>query len=77
MKNVAEATEERVEEKVAFDGQKIKVLGSTFEKGKPGTPIHWRDKMRSREEMLAYLRTGERYWFNDEWFGSEKRKTKA
>jgi len=74
---VAEALEEKVEEKVAFDGKKVKVLGSTFEKGKPGTPIHWRDKMRSREEMLAYLRTGERYWFNDEWFGSEKRKTKA
>ena len=74
---MAEALEEKVEEKVAFDGKKVKVLGSTFEKGKPGTPIHWRDKMRSRQEMLAYLKTGERYWFNDEWFGSEKRKTKA
>jgi len=74
---VAGAPEERVEEKVAFDGKKVKVLGSTFEKGKPGTPIHWRNKMRSRDEMLAYLKTGERYWFNDEWFGSEKRKTKA
>jgi len=27
--------------------------------------------------MLAYLKTGERYWFSEEWFGSEKRKTKA
>jgi hypothetical protein len=27
--------------------------------------------------MLAYLKTGERYWVNEEWFGSEKRKTKA
>jgi len=27
--------------------------------------------------MLAYLKTGERYWYSDEWFGSEKRKTMA
>ena len=74
---MAEALDERVEEKVALDGKKVKVLGSTFEKGKPRDPIHWRNKMRSRDEMLAYLKTGERYWFNDEWFGSEKRKTKA
>jgi hypothetical protein len=33
--------------------------------------------MRNRDEMLAYLKTGERYWFSEEWFGSEKRKTKA
>jgi hypothetical protein len=70
---------EQLEEKVAFDGKKVKVLGPTFDEGKPETPItiSWRQKMRNREEMLAYLKTGERYWFNDEWFGSEKRKTKA
>jgi hypothetical protein len=55
----------------------VKVLGPTFEEGKPDTPINWRQKMRNREEMLAYLKTGERYWFSEEWFGSEKRKTKA
>jgi len=60
-----------------FDGKKVKVLGPTFEEGKPETPINWRQKMRSREEMLGYLKTGERYWFSEEWFGSEKRKTKA
>jgi len=68
---------EQMEEKVTFDGKKIKVLGPTFEEGKPETPISWRQKMRNRDEMLAYLKTGERYWFSDEWFGSEKRKTKA
>jgi len=73
VENVAE----QLEEKVAFDGKKVKVLGPTFDEGKPETPISWRQKMRNREEMLAYLKTGERYWFNDEWFGSEKRKTKA
>jgi hypothetical protein len=67
----------QMDEKVAFDGKKVKVLGPTFEGGKPETPINWRQKLRNREEMLAYLKTGERYWFGDEWFGSEKRKTKA
>ncbi len=67
----------QIEEKVGFDGKKVKVLGPTFEEGKPETPINWRQKMRNREEMLSYLKTGERYWFSDEWFGSEKRKTKA
>ena len=70
-------SKDQMEEKVAFDGKKVKVLGPTFEEGKPKIPIHWRQKMRNREEMLAYLKTGERYWFSDEWFGSEKRKTKA
>ncbi len=70
-------SEDRMDEKVAFDGKKVKVLGSTFEEGKPETPINWRQNLRNREEMLAYLKTGERYWFSDEWFGSEKRKTKA
>lgn len=65
------------EEKVAFNGKRVEILGPTFEEGKPGIPMNWRNKLRNREEMLAYLKTGERYWFNDEWFGSEKRKTKA
>ena len=68
---------DQMEEKVTFDGKKVKVLGPTYDEGKPETAINWRKKMRSREEMLAYLKTGERYWFSEEWFGSEKRKTKA
>jgi hypothetical protein len=70
-------SEHSMDEKVAFDGKKVKVLGPTFEEGKPETPINWRQKMRNREEMLSYLKTGERYWFSEEWYGSEKRKTKA
>jgi hypothetical protein len=66
-----------LDEKTSFDGKKVKVLGATFEEGKPEGSINWRQKLRSREEMLAYLKTGERYWFSDEWYGSEKRKTKA
>ena len=66
-----------LEEKTSFDGKKVKVLGPTYEEGKPETPIDWRHKLRNREEMLSYLKTGERYWFSEDWYGSEKRKTKA
>jgi hypothetical protein len=69
--------DDQMEEKISFDGKKVQVLGPSFEEGKPETPITWRQKLRSREEMLAYLKTGERYWFSEEWVGSEKRKTKA
>jgi hypothetical protein len=48
---------DQMEEKVTFDGKKVKVLGPTFEK-EAETPINWRQKMRNREEMLAYLKTG-------------------
>jgi len=37
----------------------------------------WRKKLSSKEERLKYLRTGERYWYSDDWFGSEKRKNPA
>jgi hypothetical protein len=37
----------------------------------------WRQKLESREEKLNYLKSGERYWYSDDWFGSEKRKNPA
>ncbi len=49
----------------------------TYEPGPPTGPQNWRNKLRDRDEMLRYLETGERYWFNDEWYGSEKRRTPA
>jgi hypothetical protein len=76
-KEEVHVSDDKLEEKVSFDGKKVKVLGATFDEGKPKTAINWRQKMRNRDEMLAYLKTGERYWFSEEWFGSEKRKTKA
>ena len=56
-----------------------KVLGATFEKGKPEGEDSgkWRQKLETREEKLKYLRSGERYWYNDDWYGSERRKTPA
>jgi hypothetical protein len=57
----------------------VEVLGETFEEGRPeGEEAgRWRQKLASREDKLKYLRSGERYWFSEEWFGSEKRKNPA
>ena len=58
-------------------GDEVEILGPTYEPGKPAVPDRWRAKMGTREQMLGYLETGERYWFSDEGYGSEKRKTPA
>jgi hypothetical protein len=57
----------------------VEVLGETFEEGRPeGEDLgKWRQKLASREDKLKYLQNGERYWFSEEWFGSEKRKNPA
>ena len=59
--------------------EKPEVIAPTFEKGKPeGEEAgRWRQKLEARAEKLKYLQTGERYWYSEEWFGSEKRKTPA
>jgi len=71
--------EYKVEKKNAPGRDEVEVLGATFEEGKPeGEELgKWRQKLESREEKLKYLRTGERYWYGKDWFGSEKRKTPA
>jgi hypothetical protein len=69
----------KVSKKKTVDKEKVEVLGATFEKGKPeGEELgRWRQKLEDREEKLKYLQTGERYWFSEDWFGSEKRKNPA
>jgi len=71
--------EYKVEKKSAPGRDEVEVLGATFEEGKPeGEELgKWRQKLGSREDKLKYLRTGERYWYGKDWFGSEKRKTPA
>ena len=71
--------EHQVEKKPAPGRKEVEVLRATFEKGKPeGEELgKWRQKLESREEKLKYLQTGERYWYGEDWFGSEKRKTPA
>ena len=68
-----------IEEKEAPGRDKVKVLKSTFEKGKPSDKGEgsWRQKLRSRDEMMLYLREGERYLYGKEWHGSEKRNNPA
>ncbi len=65
--------------KSAPGGEKVKVLGATFETGKPEREDagKWRQKLDNREEKLKYLQTAERYWYGKEWYGSEKRKNPA
>lgn len=63
--------------KQSWTGKEVEVLGETYEPGKPQTRDDWRGKLKSRDEMLKYLKTGERYWYSDNWYGSEKRKTPA
>jgi len=71
--------EYQVEKKSAPGRKEVEVLGATFEEGKPeGENLgRWRQKLQSREEKLKYLESGERYWYGQDWYGSEKRKTPA
>ncbi len=65
------------EEKENFEGKKVKVLGETYEAGKPECNADWKEKLQSKDERLGYLRTALRYWYSKDWFGSEKRKQEA
>jgi hypothetical protein len=69
----------KVEKKSAPNRGEVEVLGATFEEGKPeGTQVgKWRLKLESRQEKLKYLETGERYYYSNDWYGSEKRKNPA
>lgn len=65
------------EEKDNYEGKKVRVLGPTFEEGKPDTMIDWRAKLATREDAVVYLKTALRYWYSNDWYGSEKRKQEA
>ena len=71
--------EYKIEKTKAPGRDEVELLGATYEEGLPeGEDMgRWRQKLDSREDKLKYLQNGERYWFSDEWFGSEKRKTPA
>ena len=66
-------------EKKDYRGQTVKILDATYEPGTPeivgcGKSPGWRGKMETRDDKIKYLKSGERYWYSNEWFGSEKRK---
>lgn len=71
--------EYKIEKTKSPGRDEVELLGATFEPGKPeGEDVgKWRQKLDNREERLKYLRSGERYFYSDEWFGSEKRKNPA
>ena len=71
--------EYKVGKKKAPGREEVEVLGDTSEGGKPeGEDLgRWRQKLGTRREMLKYLETGERYWYGEDWYGSEKRKNPA
>jgi hypothetical protein len=70
-------SEYKYEEKENFEGKKVKVLGPTYEEGKPEGNEDWKKKLGTRDDMMNYLRTALRYWYSKEWYGSEKRKQEA
>jgi len=57
----------------------VDILTETYDAGEPvGEEAgRWRQKLESRNEQLMYLQSGERYWYSNEGFGSEKRKNPA
>ncbi len=65
------------EEKEDFEGKKVRVLGSTYEPGKPEEKSDWTSKLGSESDRLGYLKSALRYWYSTDWFGSEKRKQDA
>ncbi|RJO65397.1 MAG: hypothetical protein C4523_16185 [Myxococcales bacterium] len=65
------------EKRKRFDGEEVEILGPTYEQGVPEAAGNWREKNRDRKEMLRYLQTSLRYWYCDDSFGSEKRRTPA
>ena len=71
--------EYKIEKKSAPGRDEVEVLGETFEKGKSegNKDGIWRTKLTSREQKLKYLETGERYYYSNDWYGSEKRKNPA
>ena len=69
----------KVVKKSAPGRGEVEILAETYEKGTPeGEDAgRWRQKLESRDDMMKYLQNGERYWYSDDWFGSEKRKNPA
>ena len=71
--------EYKIEKKSAPGREEVEVLGATFDEGRPESEEmgRWRQKLSNRQEKLKYLENGERYWYGEDWYGSEKRKNPA
>ncbi len=71
---MAEYTYEEWED---FEGKKVKVLGPTYEPGRPEGPADWKERLQTTADRMGYLQAALRYWYSSDWFGSEKRKQEA
>jgi len=65
------------EKKKDFSGKDVDLISGSYEEGKPGEKGDWRKRFKNKEEMVQYLKTGLRYWYSKEGYGSEKRKKPA
>ena len=66
--------------KKRFDGSEVEILGETYEQGEQcqGDKYNWTEKVGDdKDKIMKFLESGLRYWYSDEWYGSEKRKTPA
>jgi acetyl-CoA decarbonylase/synthase complex subunit delta len=78
------ATEDKIgefnypkEKKKDFSGKEVELLGPSYDEGTPTEKNDWRQEIKERADMVQYLKTGLRYWYSHESYGSEKRKTPA
>ncbi len=69
---------EKIVEKKDFSGKTVKVLDETYEPGSPSKDSDfrdtWRNKIRNRDQNMKFLKSSQRYWYSNDWYGSEKRK---
>lgn len=74
---------EQFEEKERFDGKKVKILMPTYAEGSPQDRYQWRKNISAvnvgeqASPIKKYLSTAERYFYSNDWFGSERRKNPA
>jgi hypothetical protein len=74
---------EQFEEKERFDGKKVKILMPTYVEGSPQDRYQWRSNISAvnvgeqASPIKKYLSTAERYFYSNDWFGSERRKNPA
>lgn len=69
----------QTEVKKNFKGEDVTVIGPSYEAGKPAGEEagRWAHRLESREQIMSFLTNGERYFYGDDWFGSERRKNPA
>jgi len=75
--------DEKFEEKERFDGKKVNILMPTYAEGSEHDRYFWRANINAvnvgegKKPIDKYLKTAERYFYSQDWFGSEKRKNPA